>query len=370
MSSEKSIDRAKEYQRRRQILQLAGLFLTPAILWFIAASPLSRFYKLFAESLTENAYAAAGIYFLVYSIFILALEFPLSIYSGYILEKQYSLSNHTFAGWLKDFFKKSVLSFAFAALLILALYGLIWNFPQTWWLYAWAGFAAVSYVMGKLFPVFIVPLFYKYGKVEDEKLKERIFALSARHGLPVENLYSINLSRTTKKANAAFMGMGKTKRVVLSDTLLENFNGDEIEAVVAHELGHFKHHDIWKQLVLGLFSSFAGFWIVFQSMGPAAQRFGYEGAADIAALPVLFLIFYLFQLILMPLQHGFSRVLERAADRFALTAFPNRTAFISCMEKLAKVNLADPSPNPVYEWFFYDHPAISKRILMAKEFLA
>lgn len=359
---------AKDYQRKRQTLQLLNLFLTPVILLAVSASPLSAAFKTFASSWGSNPYGIIAAYFLIYSFFMLVLDFPLTVYSGYLLEKEYGLSNHTFASWLADFFKRTLLSTAFTLVLLAGLYALIWNFPERWWIYAWAGFAAVSYVMGKLFPVLIVPLFYKYGKVEDESLRKRIFDLSARYGLPIENLYSLNLSRTTRKANAAFMGMGKTKRVVLSDTLLQNFTGDEIEAVVAHELGHFKHKDIWKQLTIGMISSFIGFWIVFETMPDVSARFGFSGAGDVAALPVLFLLFYLFHLVLMPLQHGFSRFIERAADRFALTAFPNRAAFISCMEKLGTVNLADPDPHPLYEWFFYDHPSIRKRIEMAKAF--
>lgn len=359
---------SKEYQKRRQLLQLLNLVLTPAILFAVAYFPLSASFKSLALSFSSNPYAAAALYFLIYSACMLILEMPVTVYSGYLLEKKFGLSNHTPASWVFDFLKKVSLSTGFTLILILGLYALIWKFPESWWLFAWGGFAAISYIMGKLFPVLIVPLFYKYGKVEDETLKKRIFDLSARYGLPVENLYSLNLSRTTRKANAAFMGMGKTKRVVLSDTLLDNFTGDEIEAVVAHELGHFKHKDIWKQLVLGMLISFAGFWIVSKTIAPAAVFFGYEGAGDIAALPALFLLFYLFHLVLMPLQHGFSRMLERAADRFALKAFPNKEAFISCMEKLGKINLADEDPHPLYEWFFYDHPAIRKRIQMAREF--
>jgi STE24 endopeptidase len=162
------------------------------------------------------------------------------------------------------------------------------------------------------------------------------------------------------------MGMGKTKRVVLSDTLMEKFSHDEIETVVAHELGHFKHKDIWKQLSVGLFTSLAAFWIAFKLMNPLAETLGFEGVSDIAALPVLFLLFYLFSLILMPMQNGFSRWIERAADRFALEAYPRPEVFASCMNKLAEVNLADPNPSPLYEWLFFDHPSIGKRIQMAR----
>jgi STE24 endopeptidase len=360
--------RAKAYQQKRQFLRIFDLVYTPVILIVTVMLPISLTMKSWALGVTGQPYAALAIFFFIYTAYMMLLDAPLSFYSGFILEKQFGLSNHSFASWLVDFVKRMVLSAVFSVLLVEALYALIWNFPDRWWVFAWAGFAGISYLLGKIFPVFIVPLFYKYGQVEDADLKKRIVDLSSRYGLPIQNVYSINLSRTTKKANAAFMGMGKTKRVVLSDTLLENFNADEIEAVVAHELGHFKHKDIWKQLVLGVTTSFIGFWIVFQVLDPLARKLGMEGVGDIAALPLIYLIFFTFHLVLMPLQNGFSRMLERAADRFALRAFPRKDAFISCMDKLADVNLAERDPHPLIEWLFFDHPAINKRIQMAKEF--
>jgi len=359
-------EKSKAYQKKKQVLTLFHLAYTPAVLLLAIATPLSLVFKSWAGGVVANDYAVVALYFVIFSLYTLVLDFPFSYYSGFTLEHQFDLSNQNFSAWLKDFFKKALLSFALSILLIEALFALIWRFPSTWWLLAWAGFALVSYGLGKIFPVWIVPLFYKYGKVEDEGLKNRILDLAARYGLPVENVYSINLSKTTKKANAAFMGMGKTKRVVLSDTLLENFTGDEIETVVAHELGHFKHRDIWKQLAFGLVLSLVSFWIAFQLLTPTSGFFGFEGAGDVAMLPLLFLIFYGVSLVLMPLQNGFSRRLERAADRFALIAYPHREVFISCMEKLGQVNLADADPHPLYEWFFYDHPAIGKRIRMAQ----
>lgn len=360
-------DKAKAYQKKRQFLRFFELVYSPAILLAALLLPISISFQALALQVTRAPYAALAIYFLLYSLYMMAVDAPVAFYSGYKLEKQYGLSNHTLATWLRDFMKRTILSFAFSLILVEALYALIWNFPERWWIFAWAGFAGVSYVIGKIFPVFIVPMFYKYGKVENEDIKKRIFDLASRYGMPLQNVYSINLSRTTKKANAAFMGIGKTKRVVLSDTLLENFNPDEIEAVVAHELGHFKHKDIWKQLAVGITSSFIGFWIVSKVLPRAAESLGLAGVGDIAALPLIFLIFFVFHLVMMPIQNGFSRMIERAADRFALKAFPKRESFISCMDKLATVNLAERDPHPFVEWLFFDHPAINKRIQMAKE---
>ncbi len=359
-------NKAKAYQRERQRLTLFHLVLTPALLCLALILPVSQAISQWARSITVQPELMAGLVFAGLSLYLLIFDLPFAVYSGYSLEKRYDLSNQTFGAWVVDFLKKALLSFAFSALLIVGLYALIRHFPERWWLLAWAAYAGISYVIGKIFPVLIVPLFYKYSRLENEGLKQKIVQLAGRYGLPLENVYSINLSKTTKKANAAFMGIGRTKRVVLSDTLLENFNDAEIEAVVAHELGHFKHADIWKQLILGLFVSFLAFWLMNAALDPAARALGFAGSADPGSMALLFLIFDIFSLVMTPLHCAFSRVLERAADRFALQATETPSSFISCMEKLAKVNLADPDPHPVYEWFFYDHPAISKRIKMAQ----
>lgn len=361
---------ARAYQRTKQSLTLLNLFITPLLLLGVLFFPISHFFVELAESVHANSYAQLSLYFLLFSVLMSALEFPLSVFSGFYLEHRYELSNQSFGAWFTTYLKKATLSFFFMAALLCGLYACIWKFEDKWWLVAWAGYTGVSYILGKLFPVLVVPLFYKYSEVEDGQLKERIVKLATRYGMPVKNIYSLNLSKTTKKANAAFMGIGKTKRVVLSDTLLSNFTGNEIETVVAHELGHFKHRDIWKNMGFGLVSSFILFAVAAQLMDPLAERVGFDGVQAIGALPVLMLLFFLMSVILMPLQNAFSRRMERAADRFSLKAYPQPEVFISCMEKLAKVNLADPKPNALYEWFFYNHPAISKRIKMAREMMA
>jgi len=364
--SKSYLEKAKTYEKIKQKLALVHLVLTPLLLLLLMLSPISSYFKQSAEFLAANRYFALVFYFTFVSGYFLIFDFPFSFYSGFILEHRFGLSNQTFGAWGVFFLKRAVLSFMLSLALVEMLYALIWHYPSHWWVCAWAGYALVSYVLGKVFPLWIVPLFYKYGRVDDENLKGRIIRLTQRYGLSVENVYSLDLSKTTKKANAAFMGMGRTKRVVLSDTLIDQFTQEEIETVVAHELGHFKHHDIWKLLGFGLAASFFAFWIAFLSMEPFAEILRIQGAQDIMSLPLLFFVFYLFSLVLSPAQSGFSRWLERAADRFALEAVSQVPVFISCMTKLGRVNLADPDPNPVYEWFFYDHPSLGKRVRMAQ----
>lgn len=362
-------EKASAYQRIRRRLTLFQLFLTPALLLILIATGLTFGIRVNAITATGgNDWAVVAVYFLLFSLYFMAFDLPLSYYASFMLEHEFQLSNQTLRQWVLDFIKKALLGFLFSLLLLEILYWLIRAFPVGWWILAWAAYAFVSYVMGKLFPVLIVPLFYKYGKLEDRELEDRVLKLAARFGMPVKQVYSLNLSKTTKKANAAFMGIGKTKRIVLSDTLISRFSYAEIEVVLAHELGHFKNKDIWRFLGFGLVTSFlafaAGFWGM-QALMPALQL---KTAADIAGLPLLFLIFYGVNFVLMPLQHGYSRHRENEADLFALRACASKTDFISCMTKLGEQNLADPNPPGWYEWLFYDHPSIAKRIQRAKLF--
>lgn len=318
--------------------------------------------------LGENDWVLVAVYFTILSVYFLIFDLPLSYYSGFRLEHRFGLSNQTFGVWTKELIKRSVLSFALSLALIELLYWVIRIAPGSWWFWGWGAYAFVSYGMGKLFPVFIVPLFYKYGKLEDKILEEKVLRLATRFGMPVENVYSLNLSKTTKKANAAFMGIGKTKRVVLSDTLISNFTHGEIETVVAHELGHFKHHDVWRLLGFGLILSLVAFAAGFWGINVLSVSLGLTMISDVAGLPLLLLIFYVVLMVLAPFQNAYSRRREREADLFALKACGDAGVFITCMEKLGRVNLAELEPPAWYEWFFYSHPSLAKRIKAAEEF--
>ena len=364
---EKDESKATVYQAIKRRLTLFHLIFTPALLVVLISSG-------WTFGMRQNAVALAGasdwgvvaVYFFLFSLFFLIFDLPFAFYSEFVLEHRFGLSNQSFGPWLWDLGKKTLLSFALSLVLLECLYLIIRRWPASWWVWGWAAYAFVSYVMGKVFPVMIVPLFYKYGRLEDKELETKVLRLAARFDMPVGNVYSLNLSKTTKKANAAFMGIGRTKRVVLSDTLIQNFTPPEVEVVVAHELGHYKHHDVWRLLALGLAASFVAFAVGFWGMGALAKVLALNSPADVAGLPLLFLIFYIVNLLLMPLLNGYSRRRERAADVFALKALETRDVFISCMNKLGEQNLADPEPPAWYEWFFYDHPPVRKRITMAE----
>jgi len=362
-----SEEKSKAYQRTRNWLTLYSLLLSLVIFLGAIAFRLTFLFYDWAYALFTSSYGVVFIYFLFFTLYSTVISFPLSFYSGFLLEHQYELSNQTLPAWFWEWAKKQLLSLAISIPLVLLLYTLIWNFESSWWILAWAGYALLSFVLGKLFPVLIVPLFYKYSPISDEALRRKIEALGTRFGMKIQNVYSLNLSKTTKKANAAFTGFGKTKRVILGDTLLNSFSHEEIETVLAHELGHFKHYDIWKQFGFGVAFSFLGFWLAFHLLETFSHNLGYLGAADIRSFPLLCLIFFVFSLAMSPAGNAFSRYAERCADQFALEATHDKASFISAMQKLSDLNLADPNPHPLIEFFLYDHPAIRKRIRMAEE---
>lgn len=359
-------EKAKAYQRKKYFTALFHLGLELILLGALISGGMNFIFKRWAEAASSHFYFQAAANYTFLFIFLGLFDLGFGLYSGYRLEKSYGLSNQDLKGWMAEFLKKLLLSYGFSIFLVLALYLLIRRFPSHGWVGAWLAFSGASYLLGQLFPVLIVPLFYRYSRVENEVLRKRIFELVKRFGLPLENVYSLNLSKTTKKANALFAGVGRTKRLVLSDTLIEKFTVEEIESVVAHELGHFKHKDIWHHLAFNCFCSFIGFALAFHLLKNLAPSLGYEGTGDLAAFPLLYLIFYLFTIPLTPLGNAYSRWREREADRFALKATGPR-GFIPAMEKLSEINLADPQPHPWVEWWFYTHPPIGKRIEMAKE---
>jgi STE24 endopeptidase len=235
-----------------------------------------------------------------------------------------------------------------------------------WWLWFSLFIFFISVFLARIAPVIIFPIFYKFKELESDEIRERITALLEGQGISIKGIYSFNLSKDTKKANAGFTGIGRSKRIILSDTLIGQFTPDEIAVVFAHEMGHYRKRHIVKSIVLGSASIFVSFFLCGELYRLTLAVMGYGHVYDIAAIPVLFLYLSLFSLVTMPLSNALSRRYEREADRYALEATRDRDSFISAMEKLADMNLADRDPNPVTEFMFYSHPSIKKRIAFAR----
>ena len=356
----------KRYQRQKLQASLvgAGLSLAWLVVMGVFAGPVlgEQYTAWFGDNEPLRLLASA----VVLGVTLELLTLPLDFWSGYVLEHRYQLSNQTLGGWWWKRLKGYLVGGAIGLFLLYGLYFVLWLTGAWWWLWAAVGWLAVSLVLGRLLPVLILPLFYKVTPVQDASLVARLRALADGTGLEVEGVYELALSDETKKANAALAGLGRTRRVLLGDTLLQQFSPEEIDVVFAHEVGHHVYRHLPKIVAVGTLLALGGFWLVDLVLGTAAQRLGYQGPLDPAALPLLVLVLAVFGLVLSPLQNALSRHFERQCDRYALERTKNAAAYRSAFTKLARINKADPDPHPVLAWLFHDHPPIRQRIAMAE----
>ncbi|HET7185409.1 MAG TPA: M48 family metallopeptidase [Terriglobales bacterium] len=296
------------------------------------------------------------------------LGFPLDFY-GFRLEHRYNLSNQKLRSWLWDEVKGWLVGLVLGGIVAELVYWTIRAAPQRWWLIAWAVFIGLTVFFAQIAPVVLFPLFYKFQPLENEELCERLVQLSRRAGTRVRGVYEWKLSEKSKKANAALTGLGRTRRIILADTLLENYSPDEIESILAHELGHHVHRHIVKGILIQVVITFFGFWASAAILRYAVeQRQMFDTLSDFANLPLLALVSTLMSLLLMPALNAYSRYNERQADRYAFQSIPDVAPFISSMEKLAQQNLAERRPSRLVEWLFHSHPAIWRRIRAAEAF--
>lgn len=293
--------------------------------------------------------------------------FPVSYYSDFYLEHKYNLSNQTFWEWIWEDIKGLIVSLIIGIPVLLIFFYLLNVFGNLWWLLFAIILFFLSVVLAQIVPILILPLFYKISPLQNEELKNRIQKLAQGAGIKVENVYKFNMSKNTKKANAAFTGLGKSKRILLGDTLLDNYSFDEIETVIAHELGHYKRKHIVKNIFIGTVSSFLTLFIIAWLYKVSISWFGFKSVIQIAALPLLGLWGMLVGLVLTPITNIISRKFEYQADEYAIISTGKKEAFMSTLEKLTEQNLGDKEPNPFVEWFFYSHPSIKNRIAAIKK---
>lgn len=360
--------KAKEYARLKHRLLAADLILSATALGFVLASGLSVWLREVVEAATPFFYIQVALYFVIGVIAYGILFLPLTYYSGFVLPQRYGLSTQTRRGWFVDLFKGGALSLVLGGIVIEVIYFLLVNAPQWWWLIAAGVMLVFSVVLANLAPVLIFPLFFKFKPLDDAELVARLMRLTERAKTRVNGVYTMQLSDRTTAANAAFMGLGNTKRIVLGDTLYQNFTPDEIETILAHELGHQVHNDIVWGIGVQTLLTLVGFYIANLVLVAGVAFFGFTGIDDLAAMPLLALALGAFGLVTMPLGNWYSRRREYAADLYALELTRNPQAFISAFEKLANQNLAEVEPEAWVEWLLYDHPSIGKRVALGRAF--
>lgn len=290
------------------------------------------------------------------------LGLPLNFYSGFYLEHRFGLSNQTLRQWAWEGVKGILVGIPLMVPILLALFYCLRAFGADWWLPVGIVLFCFSVALARIAPVLIFPLFYKFIPLPESDLKQRILSLCDKVGMRVSGVFLFNLSKNTRKANAAFAGIGRSKRVILGDTLVESFTEDEVETVFAHELGHYVLNHIWVGMAAGTVSTFAGLYLTARLYDSMLSAFGFTAIDSVAALPLLGVLLGVYSLVTSPLGNMLSRSHEQAADRYAIGLTGKKEAFIDALKKLAKTNLADESPNSLVEFLFYSHPSIQKRV--------
>jgi len=306
----------------------------------------------------------------IYLVLLLGISKLLGIgldYYGFWLERRFKLTTQRFRSWLWDETKGFLVSLVLGTIVVQLLYFTIRQWPQNWWLLAWALFMVLFILLAQLAPVVLFPIFYKFEPLENEELRRRLVVLSEQAGTRVRGVYRWRLSEKSKKANAALTGLGRTRRIILADTLLDNYTPDEIEAVLAHELGHHVHRHILKSILVQAAITFVGFWAANWTLHYAVDRHMFEELSDFANLPLLALVSVVLSFLLMPALNAYSRFNERQADRYAFESIASVEPFVSSMNKLAEQNLAERTPSKWVEWFFHSHPSISRRLAAAEQ---
>ena len=316
-----------------------------------------------------NPAFVTALYVLVLSIAFDAAMLPFSFYRGFLLERRYGLSTETIRHWLSDHAKAIIIGVLFAECAALFVYFLLRHWPAAWWALAGGGYAVVAIALVTLAPVVLLPLFFTFKPLEKDALRDRLTALASKAGTRIMGVYEWTLSDRTKKANAALTGMGQTRRILLSDTLLSEYSDDEIEVILAHELAHHVHRDIWTSVFFDMALTFAGFFGAHFVLQRGVPLFGLTGIADPAGIPILLLTGGVIGLCVKPVMNAVSRSHERRADRYALKMTENPSAFITAMKRLGQQNLAEDSPSKLVQAFFYTHPPIRERLRAAESWV-
>jgi STE24 endopeptidase len=355
-------EQARAYQStklRITLITLAINLVVPLVFLFSGGSEGLRD---FSEGINSSQWVVVAIYLVVAGAGLQLLELPFEIFSSFVVEKRYELLKNSFTGWLWDWVKGTLVQAVLLTALISAIYWLLRSQPDTWWLWGAIGTTVLLLILMALVPIVLMPLFYKFEPIPEGELKDRLFALADRIGTHVQGVYIWHLGEKTSKSNASVTGWGRTRRIIISDTLIESSTPQEIEVVMAHELGHHVKKDVWKMMVVQTVLVFISFFVIDLALDTWIDSLELRGVSDIAGLPLVITVSVVVSLIALPIANWLSRKVETAADNYALNLTGMKDEFISAMEKLGDNNMSDREPNKVVEFVFHSHPSIQRRI--------
>jgi STE24 endopeptidase len=361
--------RAKEYSRINRRLMLIDILIGGVyfVVWLVFGW--SEALKIWLSQFTNHDWLLVPFFVFAFGGILFLINLPLSFYQGYTLPHKYDLSTQTITGWITDQIKGIAVGGIFGLIILEIIYAILRAFPAFWWLWAAVILLVFNVILANLAPVLLMPLFNKFIPLGDEHadLAEKLMQLARRSGTFVKGVFKFDMSKRTKQANAGLTGLGNTRRIIIGDTLLNEFTSDEIETIMAHELGHQVNKDIPLGIIFGSVTTLVGLYLASAGLTWGVKVFGFSGTADIAAFPLFLIVLGLYGLVTMPLENGFSRWRERRADQYALSLTHNGNAYASALRRLANQNLADVDPEPWVEWLLYSHPALGKRIAMAEK---
>ncbi|NJD68584.1 MAG: hypothetical protein C3F12_06995 [Candidatus Methylomirabilota bacterium] len=365
--------RGRAYARGRYLLYGVRMIVTLGLFGLLTLTPLSAKIGDLSVSMTGGrVWLTVGLYGLMVAALYHVVTFPVSLYGGFVREHLFGLSRQTLAAWSGDYLKAMLVNTVILLPLLIVLYAFIRRDPVRWYLPVWIVVVLVMTVLAELSPILFDPLFHTFRPVQDQQLVNRLRILSDRAGLTVGPILEIDAGRKTTKTNAYFTGFGRARRIVLYDTLLAASTPEEVELIVAHELGHWRRHHIWKGMALSAVSALGTLWLIARLLRMAADsgRFGFIHPADPRSLPFVLLLLLVLAILTTPIRMAISRAFEREADRESLRLTANPRAFIDSEVVLARSNLSDVDPPRAVVWLLYTHPPILERIAMAEAYLA
>jgi len=359
--------KAKRYQAIRLRLLFFRLILTVLLPLLLLTGP--------SQALAASLYGrvparplAVVLFFVAFTVAYTVWLLPLNFYQGFVVEKRFGLSTESATSFLADWVKGLVVSLAIGLPIVLVIYWLLGIMPGWWWVVAGILVAAFGVVLAKIAPVVIYPLFFKFEPLDDEELCSRMKDLAERSGTPFSGIFRMELSAKSTEAEALLAGTGRTRRIVLSDTLLSAYDPDEIEVVLAHELGHHAMRHMAAMIATQSAAVFAGLYALSIVLHEAVGPLGLTGVDDVAGLPLLVLVASVMQMIVAPIGNWWSRRLETRADEYALELTSKPAAFVRAMRRLADQNLLDLEPSRLVEVALYAHPPVGRRIASAQRF--
>ena len=355
---------AKQYARISRRLWLVSTTVSTlyALAWLFFGWAIDL--REWLTSISSNPWFLVAGFTAIFGFIYAIITFPLDYYSGFVLPHRFDQSNQTLKDWIIDQLRGLAIGLPLGLLLLELLYLALRATGELWWLWAAGGMLVFSVVLSNLAPVLIMPLFNKFIPLGDEHadLEERLLKLAEKANTKVRGVFKFDMSKRTKSANAALTGISNTRRIVLGDTLIDEFTPDEIETVLAHELGHHVHKDIPILMAFGTLTITLGLYLASLALNWAIGFFSFTGPADIAALPALGMILGAYGLVVMPLDNAVSRWRENMADDYALQSTGKTEAFASAFTRLANQNLGEVDPEKWVVFLFYSHPPIGQRI--------